>query len=105
MLSSGTQKFLPDIGFSGNLILQIPTVLSLIVSILTGLNSFLNLGDIATRHRTAAENLHALWRDCKNWDTDFPDSLECKKAMETVQAYRRRLNEINRDAPQIPRWA
>jgi hypothetical protein len=29
----------------------------------------------------------------------------CEKAVQTVQGYRQRLNEINRDSPQIPKWA
>lgn len=83
----------------------LPIILSLIVSVLSGLGAFLNFNELAMKHRSAAENLNALWRDCKNWDTDFPNCLECEKAMQTVQGYRKRLNEINRDAPQIPKWA
>ncbi|WP_162561434.1 SLATT domain-containing protein [Methylobacterium terrae] len=79
--------------------------LSLIVSLLSGLTAFLNLNETASRHRNAAESLHALWRDCKNWETDFPDASQCEAAVKRVQIYRQRLNEINRDAPQIPRWA
>ncbi|MEK6320450.1 MAG: SLATT domain-containing protein [Acidobacteriota bacterium] len=84
---------------------QASITLSLIVSILTGLGTFLNFNDLATRHRTAAENLHALWRDCKNWETDFPDHSFCEKAVQAVQQCRKRLNDINRDSPQIPKWA
>lgn len=84
---------------------SVPVLLSLIVSVLSGLGTFLNFNELASKHRTAAENLNALSRDCKNWDTDFPDSTFCEKAMQAVQGYRKRLNEINRDAPQIPKWA
>ncbi|WP_336819341.1 SLATT domain-containing protein [Cedecea sp. MMO-103] len=79
--------------------------LGLIVSILSGLGTFLNFNEQALKHRSAAESLHALWRDCKNWDTDFPDMNCCKEAVLAVQNYRKRLNDINRDAPQIPKWA
>lgn len=85
--------------------LHLQVVLSLVVSILSGLSAFLNLNELAARHRTAAENLNALSRDCRNWNTDFPDSSLCIDAVKCVQSYRQRLNEINRDAPQIPKWA
>lgn len=84
---------------------QLPVFLSLVVSLLSGLTAFLNLNETASRHRNAAESLHALWRDCKNWATDFPDFSQCEAAVKRVQIYRQRLNEINRDAPQIPKWA
>lgn len=84
---------------------QLPVFLSLAVSMLTGIGTFLNLNEAATRHRSTAENLHGLWRDCKNWETEFPDLSVCEKAVQTALAYRRRLNEINKDAPQIPKWA
>jgi hypothetical protein len=102
LLSGDTQK---SIGASAVLTVQVPIFLSLVVSLLSGLNAFLNLSDLSMRHRGAAENLHALWRNCRNWSTDFPDASSCEKAAKTVQDYRHRLNEINRDAPQIPKWA
>ncbi|AWN49532.1 hypothetical protein DK419_26975 [Methylobacterium terrae] len=105
MISSRTQASLPDTGIVEALIVGIPVFLSLIVSLLSGLTAFLNLNETASRHRNAAESLHALWRDCKNWETDFPDASQCEAAVKRVQIYRQRLNEINRDAPQIPRWA
>lgn len=83
----------------------LPVILSLLVSVFSALGTFLNFNELAQKHRMAAENLNALWRDCKNWDTDFPDAGVCEKAAQTVQTYRQRLNEINRDAPQIPKWA
>jgi hypothetical protein len=84
---------------------KLPVILSLLVSILSGLGAFLSLSDLSTRHRTAAENLHSLWRDCTNWETDYPDASACEKAVQTAQSYRSRLNEINKDSPQIPKWA
>ena len=101
LLSGQTQK---NAGLP-QLAIQIPVFLSLLVSLLSGLNAFLNLSDLSMRHRNAAENLHALWRDCKNWSTDFPDASNCERVAKTVQDYRHRLNDINRDAPQIPKWA
>ncbi len=84
---------------------KVPVFIGLIVSLLSGLGTFLNYNELAVKHRTAAENLHSLWRDCKNWETDFPDESLCEKAVQAAQQYRKRLNEINRDAPQIPKWA
>ncbi|WP_143762923.1 SLATT domain-containing protein [Ramlibacter tataouinensis] len=105
LLSSDTKAFLSaDDGWK-SFANSLPVVLSLVVSVLSGLGAFLNLNDLAGKHRTAAENLHALWRDCRNWDTDYPDASMCEKAVQTVQTYRQRLNEINRDSPQIPKWA
>lgn len=105
MLSSDVKAFFATEGMLKLVANNIPVVLSLVVSVLSGLGAFLNFQELASKHRTAAENLNALWRDCKNWDTDFPDADSCEKAVQTVQTYRRRLNEINRDAPQIPKWA
>ncbi len=84
---------------------KVPVFIGLIVSLLSGLGTFLNYNELAAKHRASAENLHSLWRDCRNWETDFPDESLCEKAVQTAQQYRNRLNEINRDAPQIPRWA
>ena len=105
LISSQTKTTLPTLGAGQALMVQIPVFLSLVVSLLSGLTAFLNLNETASRHRNAAENLNALWRDCRNWATDFPDASHCEAAVKRVQLYRQRLNEINRDAPQIPRWA
>ncbi|MEM9541878.1 MAG: SLATT domain-containing protein [Cyanobacteria bacterium P01_E01_bin.42] len=87
------------------LVAQLPVFIAFPVSLLSALGTFLNYNELAIKHRTAAENLHALWRNCKNWETDFPDQSMCEKAVQAVQQYRKRLNEINRDSPQIPKWA
>ena len=105
LLSSDTKAFFDSDGEFKALANSLPVMLSLIVSVLSGLGAFLNFNELAGKHRTAAENLNALWRDCRNWDTDYPDASMCEKAVQTVQSYRQRLNEINRDAPQIPKWA
>lgn len=105
LLSADAKNFLTSQLYTKYLTDGLPVLLSLLVSVLTGLGAFMSFNELAIKHRTAAENLHALWRDCRNWDTDFPDSTNCEKAVQTVQTYRIRLNEINRDAPQIPKWA
>lgn len=105
LLSSDTKALVSRQPELKEILGSVPVLLSLIVSVLSGLGAFLNFNELASKHRAAAENLNALFRDCKNWDTDFPDSSSCEKAMQTVQGYRNRLNEINRDAPQIPKWA
>lgn len=79
--------------------------LGLLVAILSGLVTFLNLNEVASKHRAAAQKYHQLWRKCKNWRTDFPDDTTNEKAKETVQKYRESLKEINNDSPQIPKWA
>jgi hypothetical protein len=84
---------------------MIPVFLSLVVSILTALGTWLNFNDLAIRHRMAAQNYQALWRNCKNWETDFPDESTSKEAAQMVKQYRDRLSEINRNSPQIPHWA
>lgn len=105
LLSADAKNFLNSQQHSKWLTDGLPVILSLLVSVLSGLGAFMNFNEMAIKHRTAAENLHSLWRDCRNWETDFPDCSLCEKAVQTVQSYRVRLNEINRDAPQIPKWA
>lgn len=80
-------------------------LLSLLVAILSALSALLNYNDLAIRHRTAAQKYHALWRKCINWRTDFPSESEAFDATKTAKLYRERLNEINHDSPQIPKWA
>jgi hypothetical protein len=105
MLTSEVKALFAEQTGLQSLLVVVPVVFSLVVSLLTGLGAFLNLSELASKHRATAENLNALWRDCKNWDTDFPDQTCCEKAVQTAQSYRKRLNEINRDSPQIPKWA
>lgn len=104
LLSSDVKKIFEGSGHDW-IIGMVPVGLSLIVSVLTGVGAFLNFNEMAIKHRSAAESLHALWRDCLNWKTDFPNSTKVAEAVLTVQRYRQRLNDINRDAPQIPYWA
>ena len=105
LLSTQTKTILPGAGIGADLVRNIPVFISLVVSILSGMTAFLNLNEVATRHRSAAENLHALWRNCINWRTDFPDASSCDEAVKAARSYRERLNDINKDAPQIPKWA
>jgi len=105
LLSSDAKTFLNSHQYTKWLTDGLPVLLSLLISVLSGLGAFMSFNELAIKHRTAAENMHSLWRDCKNWGTDFPDDTLCEKAVQTVQAYRVKLNEINRDAPQIPKWA
>ncbi len=105
ILSSDFQQLANSYPFFKAIAQHIPVFIGLIISLLSGLGTFLNFTELATKHRTAAENLHSLWRDCKNWETDFPDDSLCEKAVQAAQQYRKRLNDINRDAPPIPKWA
>ncbi|WP_212806288.1 SLATT domain-containing protein [Pseudomonas sp. Eqa60] len=104
LLSSDVKKIFEGSGHDW-IIGMVPVGLSLVVSLLTGAGAFLNFSEMAIKHRSAAESLHALWRDCLNWKTDFPNSTKAAEAVLAVQRYRQRLNDINRDAPQIPYWA
>lgn len=105
MLSADVKTLLGGDGVWGSISKSVPVVLSLLVSVFSGVSTFLNLPELAAKHRSTAENLNVLCRDCKNWDTDFPDVESCERAVQTAQTYRKRLNDINRDAPQIPKWA
>lgn len=105
LLSSDTKPLFQSDGELKALANSLPVILSLIVSVLSGLGTFLNFNEMASKHRIAADELNSLWRDCRNWDTDFPDASNCEKSVQTVQNYRQIINKINRDAPQIPKWA
>lgn len=91
-----------DLGYFS---IDVKLVLSLAVSILSGLVTFLNFNEVASKHRIAAQRYHQLWRKCKNWKTDFPDDSSNDKAREIVRKYREELSEINGESPQIPTWA
>lgn len=77
----------------------------LATSILTTVGYSLNFGDLATRHRVAAHKYQDVWRQCKNWKTDFPSHEDAACACTRAKQMRDRLNEINKESPQIPEWA
>lgn len=83
----------------------VPMLLGLIVSILSGIGTFLNFSDLAIKHRTAAENYHALWKKCLHWKTDFPNLSDAQEAAKKARLYRERIIEINGSSPPIPKWA
>jgi hypothetical protein len=82
-----------------------PRLLALVVTILTGLDLFLGFKGLAAAHRNAALSYQEVWRHCKNWRTDFPDEAQAQQAAEAAKQYRDRLNSINRNSPQLPKWA
>lgn len=84
---------------------MLKVVLSIMVPALSATITFLNLNDIATNHRAAAQRYSELLRKCKNWETDFPDDTNNEKAKEMVQKYREEITSINKESPQIPKWA
>jgi hypothetical protein len=69
------------------------------------LDLFLGLKGLAAQHRNAALSYTEIWRCCKNWRTDFPDESTVREAVQAVRQYRDRLNSINRNSPQLPKWA
>lgn len=98
-----SQKDLSDGSVQYIFILKI--TLSFVVAISSGVSTFLNFNEQAGQHRKAALKYQDLWRKCKNWKTDFPDSSENQKAKSTVQEYRNIITNINQESPQIPKWA
>ena len=98
LLSSQFQGLLPD----SNIIVQaMPTVLAILVSVLSTLKPILKYHEKALEHENCAKRYHTLWRTCKNWKTDFPDESFLNEAKIAVQRYRDQLNDINRDAPHL----
>jgi hypothetical protein len=79
--------------------------LSLVVTIITGINTFLNLNELASSHRKAALRYQDIWRKCKNWQTDFYEDSNLEQAKSSAQSYRAELTAINQQSPQIPKWA
>lgn len=78
-----------------------PTVLAILISILTIIEHVFRYKEQALIHEHAAKRYHTLWRMCKNWKTDFLDESKIDHARLSVQRYREQLNEINRDSPHL----
>src|ERR1035441_6590113 len=95
-VSTGTAAFLKR---------GLPIIFSLATSILTAVGYFLNYGDLANRHRSAGQKYQEVWRQCKNWKTDFPGCDHAEGACSLARRMRERLNEVNKESPQIPEWA
>lgn len=98
LLSSQFKGLLPDEHF---IIIALPTVLAILVSILSMLSPIFKFNEKAMVHEQCAKRYHNLWRTCKNWKTDFPNESYLKEAKISVQRYREILNDINRDAPHL----
>ncbi len=58
LISGQTQRTADDFGIGGALAQHLSVSLSLAVSLLSGMMAFLNLNDLATRHRSTAEDLY-----------------------------------------------
>lgn len=80
-------------------------ILGVVVTVSTGVGTFLSFNEIASKHRLAAHRYQSVYRRCKNWLTDFPDERDIAKAQKTARIYREELTEINKESPQIPKWA
>lgn len=82
-----------------------PPFIALLVTLVAGLDLMLGLKNLVASHRNAALSYQEVWRHCKNWSTDYPDYHSAEKAAQSAREYRDRLNSINRNSPQLPKWA
>ena len=98
LLSTQFKGLLPEPNL---LVTATPTMLAIIVSVLTIAEHVFRFKEKAVTHEQAAKRYHTLWRCCKNWKTDFPDESFIEQARTAVQRYREQLNDINRDAPHL----
>ena len=84
----------------------ITIIISVLLTILTGLNAAFNFKDKAKRHENAGIKYNLLRRTCLSWKTNFPhEDCDLNKAMVEVEEIRRRINEYNWDSPSPPTWA
>ena len=104
LLSSQFKESLPEHyqTFFGEVL---PIILSMVVAVLSSLGPLLKYGEKAIKNKSAAQKYHALWRNCLNWETDYPDKSMVKEAVQAARNYRELINEINRESPSIPDWA
>lgn len=98
LLSNQFSGFLPN---NHLFVVVTPTILAIIVSVLSTLKPILKYHEKALVHESCAKKYHTLWRTCKNWQTDFPNDTFLNEARVAVQRYREILNDINRDAPHL----
>jgi len=98
LLSTQFDGILPN---DHTIVRSTPTVLAIIVSILTIIDNICRFKEKAMTHEQAAKRYHTLWRSCTNWKTDFPSQENVEQARTAVQKYREQLNEINRDSPHL----
>jgi len=78
-----------------------PTVLAIIVSVLSIAEYVFRFKEKAFTNEQAAKRYHSLWRSCKNWKTDYPSEQYLEQARTAVQKYREQLSEINRESPHL----
>lgn len=74
-----------------------------IALLLAGLNAFeakAGYDRDYDEHLWAAKKYHSLWRECKNWESDFSDATS-EDFHAFVVGIRNRLNSINCDSPHI----
>lgn len=83
----------------------LPIFFGLLSTAFTTLNYFFDFSNLAEKHRIAAHKYQSIWRQCQNWNTDFPTEEFVLDAQDRVSKIRDRLTEINSESPQIPRWA
>jgi len=91
--------------FNPSLVEVIKIFLSLCIAIYSALGAHLNFHELSITNHNVAQKYQTLWRNCDNWKTDFPDESNIEEAIKRTQFFRDRINEINRESPQIPDWA
>lgn len=77
-------------------------VIGVFASTLLFLNRF---GDAARDHRHAAQQYHRLFRKCRCWRTDCPNSTDALKLQTLAQSYREELSDLNEYSPDVEEWA
>ncbi|MGB0660823.1 MAG: SLATT domain-containing protein [Mangrovicoccus sp.] len=78
----------------------LPVFIALFLAALNAFEAKAGYDRIYEAHLSAAQKYHALWRECRNWESDFPTG-DGEEFHLYVKSVRRRLNDINHDSPHI----
>lgn len=81
-------------------------VISIIVTILTSIATFLNPKDRASSHFTAGNNYNSLQSSIRRfWSIECKDDEPIKLLIHKLEEYSLTRDRLNRESTQIPRWA
>uniref|UniRef100_Q07PX2 DUF4231 domain-containing protein n=1 Tax=Rhodopseudomonas palustris (strain BisA53) TaxID=316055 RepID=Q07PX2_RHOP5 len=89
--------------FAANSVIPIALVLANVIA--TAILYIYRFGELAKRHRDAAQLYHRLFRRIKNWQTDCPDSSFTPRLLTLVHEFRNEVSELNHNSPDIEEWA